>query len=238
MTIAPLSLPPFSHFYSSSLPPAIPLLSPNDLTTCESNQVLRHPLTASFTNVPRLGVEEGSSREFWPSDVAMDRDSAFQTSHSRVLRASLPFPSRRVRSSAFLVLQPPTAAIYFPSQALSRYRTRQQKCTRMSHIYKLNVDLLHPNSSFPSPSPFGLGEPITQVLAPATEFGRSSAHMKRCVKLVHSHNLVNRIGKVMYARPWRMPPARGLARRYISILHLVASRGFVSLFPLSFINIS
>ena len=65
----------------------------------------------------------------------MDLDSVFQASHSRVLRASFPFPPRHVYSSAFLVLQSPTAPVYFPSQTPPRYCARQQKCTRLSsHI--------------------------------------------------------------------------------------------------------
>ena len=76
-----------------------------------------------------------------PREVAMDWNSAFHSSHSRVLRASSPLPSCCVRSSVFLVLQPPTTAVYFSSRPLLRYRARQQKRTRQFRIYELNLNL-------------------------------------------------------------------------------------------------
>jgi hypothetical protein len=139
MTIAPpslaslqLSLPPSSHFHPPSLPPAIPLLTPGDRSTHKSNQPFSVPhlsrmsprrrfLTASCTNAA-LGGEARAQESL--RDILMDRDSAFHMSHSRVLRASLPFSSRRVRSNTFLVLQPPAAAVRFPSGPLPRYRER------------------------------------------------------------------------------------------------------------------
>jgi hypothetical protein len=144
MTIAPrslsslhLSLPPSSHFHPSSMPPAIPLFTPSDLSSRKSNQPFSAPhlsrmsppchfLIASCTNAV-LGGEERVQES--PRDVVMDRDSAFHMSHSRVLRASLPFSSRRVRSNAFLVLQPPAATVRFPSEPLLRHRERKQECT-------------------------------------------------------------------------------------------------------------
>ncbi len=101
MTIAPrslsslqLSLPPFSHFHPSSSPPAIPTLLPNDLSTRKFN----HLFSAPHPSRAALGGEEGAQE--LSRDIAMDRDSVFHSSQSRVLRASLPFSSRRVRSSA------------------------------------------------------------------------------------------------------------------------------------------
>ena len=112
MTIAPrslssfqLSLPPFSHFHPSSLPPQIPLLPSDGLSTRKSIQSFsisrlsrmsphRHLLTAPCTNAI-LGGEERAQESL--HDVVIDRDSVFHTSQSRVLRASLPFSSRRVR---------------------------------------------------------------------------------------------------------------------------------------------
>jgi hypothetical protein len=179
MTIAPrslsslqLSLPPSSHYHPPSLPPAIPLLTPSDFSTRKFIQPFsaphlsrmsphRHFLTASCTNAV-LGGEERAQE--LPREVFMDRDSAFHMSHSRVLRASLPFSSRRVlRSNAFLVLQPPVAAVHFPSEPLPRYRERKQECTRLFHVHELNLTVSHPNSSFPSQSPFGLAELVTQA---------------------------------------------------------------------------
>jgi hypothetical protein len=179
MTIAPrslssrqLSLPPPSHFHPPSLPPAIPLLTPSDFYMRKSNMLFsaphlsrmssrRHFLAVSCTN-DVLGGEVRAQE--LPRDVGMDRDSAFHMSHSRVLRASLPFSSRRVRSSAFLVLQPPAATVRFPSEPLPRYCGRKQECTRLFnvHVHELNLTLSHPNnSSFPFQSPFGLAEPVT-----------------------------------------------------------------------------
>jgi hypothetical protein len=178
MTIAPLSLsslqlslPPSSHFYPSSLPPAIPFLTPSDLSTRKSNKLFsaphlsrmsprRHLLITSCTNAV-LGGEERAQES--PRDVVMDRDSAFHMSHSRVLRASLPFSSRRVRLNAFLVLQPPAATVRFPSEPLPRYRERIQECTRLFHVLELNLTLSHPNSSSPFQSLFGLAELVTQA---------------------------------------------------------------------------
>jgi hypothetical protein len=173
-----------------------------------------------------LGVEQQGRAQEKPRTVVMDRDSVFHTSNSRVLRASLPFPSCRVRSSAFLVLQPPTAAVHFPSQPLPKYRARQQKCTRPFHIYDLHFNLWHLNSSFPFPSPFGLAEAVMQALAPVTEFGRSSARMKRCVKFVHSHNFVNRIRKGYVCPSVANATARPGAKLYIDS---TASRCFAQL---------
>ena len=127
-----LSLPPSAHFHPPSLPPAIPLLTPGDRSTRKSNQPFSVPhlprmsppphfLTASCTNVV-LGGEERAQES--PRDVVMNRDPAFHMSHSRVLRASLPFSSCRVRSNAFLVLQPPAVTVRFPSRPLPRYRER------------------------------------------------------------------------------------------------------------------
>ena len=159
MTIAPrslsslqLSLPPSSRFHPS-LPPAIPLFTPSDLSTRKSNQPFsaphlyrmsprRHFLTASRT-IAVLGGEVRAQES--PRDVVMGRDSAFHMSHSRVLRASLPFSSCRVRLNAFLVLQPPAAALRFPSEPLPGYRERKQKCTRLFHVHELNLTLSHPN---------------------------------------------------------------------------------------------
>jgi hypothetical protein len=143
MTIAPrslsslqLSLPPSSHFHPPSSPLAIPFLTPSDLSALKSNQPFsaphlsrmssrRHFLIASCTNAV-LGGEVRAQEP--PRGVVMDRDSAFHMSHSRVLRASLPFSSRRVRSNAFLVLQPPAATVRFPSEPL-RYCERIQEST-------------------------------------------------------------------------------------------------------------
>jgi len=154
MTIAPrslsslqLSLPPSSHFHPPSLPPAIPLLTPTDLSIRKSVQPFsaphlsrmsprRHFLTASRTNAV-LGGEERAQES--PRDVVMYRDSAFHMSHSRVLRASLPFLSRRIRLNAFLVLQPPAATVRFPSKPLPRYREREQERTRPFHVHELNL---------------------------------------------------------------------------------------------------
>jgi hypothetical protein len=179
MTIAPrslsslqLSLPPSSRFHPPSLPPAIPLLTPSGWSTPKSNQPFspphlsrmspsRHFLIASCTDAV-LGGEERAQES--PRDVVMDRDSAFHISHSRVLRASLPFSSRRVRSNAFLVLQPPAAtAVRLHSEPLPRYRERKQECARVFHVQELNLTLSHPNRSFPFQSPFGLAELVTQA---------------------------------------------------------------------------
>jgi hypothetical protein len=183
MTIAPrslsshqLSLPPSSHFQLPSLPPqAIPLLSPGDLSTRKFNQPFSAPhlsrrmsprphyLTASCMIVV-LGGEERTQE--LPRDVVMDRDSAFHMSHSRVLRASLPFSSRRVvRSNAFLVLQPPALTVGFPPEPLSGYRERKQERTWLFHdiLHEHNLTILHPNSSFLFQSPFGLDELVTQA---------------------------------------------------------------------------
>lgn len=100
MTIAPrslsslqLSLPPSSHFHPPSLPPAIPLLTPSDLSTRKSNQPFS-PL--------HLSRGEERAQEL-PRDVIMDRDSAFHTSHSRVLRFfNLPPPPSVFLQNLFL----------------------------------------------------------------------------------------------------------------------------------------
>ena len=140
MTIAPrslsslqLSLPPPSHFHPPSLPPALPLFTPADLSTRRSNLPLsaphlsrmsprRHLLTASCTNT-FLGGEVRAQEV--PRDLVMDRDSAFHMSHSRVLRASLPFSSLHVRLNAFLVLQPPAPTVRISSEPLSGYHRRK-----------------------------------------------------------------------------------------------------------------
>lgn len=181
MTIAPrslaslqLSLPPSSHFHPPSLPLAIPLFTPGDLSTPKSilpfsaphlsrMSSSRHFLAASCTNAVLGG--EVRAQEL-PRDVVMDRDSAFHMSHSRVLRVSLPFSSRCARSRAFLVLQPPAATVRFPSESFPRYRGRKQERTRLFHVHlhvhELNLTLSHPNnSSFPFQSPFGLAELVT-----------------------------------------------------------------------------
>ncbi|KAH9993019.1 hypothetical protein BJV77DRAFT_397562 [Russula vinacea] len=77
MAIAPPSLPPFSHFHPSSSPLAIPFHTPNEFSTRKSNFVLSIP---HFSR-----VEEGRAHEL-PREVAMDWNSAFHSSHSRVLR--------------------------------------------------------------------------------------------------------------------------------------------------------
>ena len=167
----------------------------------------------------------------------MDLDSVFQASHSRVLRASFPFSLRRVYSRAFLVLQSPNAPVYFPSQTLPRCCARQQKCTRLSSHIQTHPYLSHPNSSFPSPSPFGLGEAVMQALAPVMEFGRSSARMKRCVKLMHSHIHVNRIGNGYVCPSVANATARPGAKLYIDSSRCCFARLRFT-FPLSFINLS
>ena len=154
MTVAPrslsslhLSLPPSSHFHPSSMPPAIPLFTPGDLSTRKSNQPFSAPhlsrmsppchfLVASCTNAV-LGGEERAQES--PRDVVMDRDSAFHMSHSRVLRASYPFSSRRVRSNTFLVLQPPAATVRLPSEPLLGHRERKQECTRLFHVHTSSI---------------------------------------------------------------------------------------------------
>ena len=148
----------------------------------------------------------------------MDRDSAFHMSHSRVLRASLPLSSHRVRSDAFLVLQPPAFTGRFPSEPLPRYRERKQECTRLFHLHELNLTLSHPNSSFLFQSPFGLAELVTQAEALLTVFGRSSPRMKRCVKIVHSLNFVNRIRKGYVCPSVANTTARPGAKLYIDSL--------------------
>jgi hypothetical protein len=131
MTIAPrsrsslqLSLPPFSHFHPSSSPPATPILPFNDISTRKFN----HLFTVPHPSRAALGGEEGAQE--LSRDIAMDRDSVFHLSQSRVLRASLPFSSRRVRSSAVSVLQPPTVTVRFPSEPLPGYCARKQESTR------------------------------------------------------------------------------------------------------------
>jgi hypothetical protein len=144
MTIAPrslsslqLSLPPSSHFHPPSLPPAIPLLTSSDLSTRKSNQLFspphlsrmsqrRHFLITLCTNA-LLGGEERA--QVLPHDVVMDWDSTFHMSHLWVLKAGLPFSSRRICSNAFLVLQPSATTICLPSEPLPRYCERKQKCT-------------------------------------------------------------------------------------------------------------
>ena len=150
----------------------------------------------------------------------MDRDSVFHASHSRVLRVNAPFSSCRARSSAFLVLRPPTAAVHFPSQSLPRCHAKQQKCTQLFHIYELNLNLSH-NSSFQFPGPFGLAEPAAQALSPVTVFGRCLARMKRCVKFVHSHNFVIRIGKGYVWPSVANATARPRAKLYIDFSTLL-----------------
>src|SRR6266849_1793778 len=167
MTIAPrslssrqLSLPPSSHFLPFSLPRAIPLFTPSDLSKLKSNLPFlasqlsrmssRRYFLAALCSNTILGGEVHAQE--LPRDVVMDWDSAFHMSHLWVLRASLPFSLHCVHSNAFLFLQPPTATVRFPSEPLPRYRGRKQECTRLSHVHvhELNLTLSHPNnSSFP-----------------------------------------------------------------------------------------
>jgi len=235
MTIAPLSLPPFSHFHPSTSPLAIPLLPYNDLSTRKSNLILsmpqfsrmsphRHHLTGFIHERP------SRCRKWRRSRIAPRRGhgSGFRFSYEPLAGFESKSPIFRhaaFAQSAFLVLQPPTAAVYFPSQPLSKCRARQQKCTRLFHIYELNLNLSHLNSSLPFRSPFGHAEPITQALAPVTEFGRSSARMKRCVKFVHSHNFVNRIRKGYVCPSVANATARPGAKLY-SISSLLRAASF------------
>lgn len=117
--------------------------------------------------------------------IVSDRDSAFLTSHSRVLKASDSISSCLLHSTASLVLQSPTGAICFPSQPLPRHLTRKQKCTRLSHVCRTASVISRFDSPFPFPSLFGLAELDMQAFAlvTVTVFGRSSPHTKRCVYL-------------------------------------------------------
>jgi hypothetical protein len=131
------------------LPPAIPLLTPSDLSTRKFNQPFsaphlprmsprRHFLTASCTNAV-LGGEERAQE--LPRDVVMGRDSAFHMSYSRVLRASLPFSSRRVlRSNTFQFFNlPPLPSVFLQNLFLDT--ARETKSVRDCSTYASSISL-------------------------------------------------------------------------------------------------
>jgi hypothetical protein len=124
-----------SHSRPSSSPAMIQLFPPQDLSSTNSN--LASPVRSSPTShIPRSPIfticlprhlrtfpvpDKGGTTPRIPSDAVSDRSSAFFTGRSRVLKASHIDLSPPSHSTAFLVLQPPTAALCFSSRPLPRH---------------------------------------------------------------------------------------------------------------------
>lgn len=97
-----------SHFRPSHSPPMVPVLPPIHPSTCTT-------YISKPSSIPHVLTDLERETGQVSTGTVSARDTAFLTTHSRVLRASISLPSSRLHSIKSLVLQSPSAPLSFPS---------------------------------------------------------------------------------------------------------------------------